>query len=172
MGVNFEMMQYNGKSDAPAGGNYVAWLLTQAAEGMGNRFRNMEGYHPLIRAHGVLAAITFLGIVPAAILITRFSSRNPYWALRLHIWMQIMTLFLTTVIFILGWFAVGPKRSLTNPHHGIGLAIYVLIIVQTFWGWLVHKTLKGKRRPHIPLNLMVRSEKPLHYPSNKKLMSM
>ena len=122
---------------------------------MGNRFKNMPGYHSLIRAHGVIAAITFLGLVPAAILIARFYSPRPYWALRLHIWLQVLTLFLSTVVFVLGWFAVGPARSLTNPHHGIGLAIYVLVIFQTFWGWLVHKREKGKRRLHIPLKLMV-----------------
>lgn len=123
--------------------------------GMGNRFRDMPGYHSLIRAHGGIAAFTFLGLVPAAILIARFYSPKPYWALRLHIWLQVLTLFLSTVVFILGWFAVGPSRSLTNPHHGIGLAIYVMVIFQTLWGWLVHKIEKGKRRLHIPLKLMV-----------------
>ncbi|EER29362.1 hypothetical protein D8B26_008163 [Coccidioides posadasii str. Silveira] len=136
MGLNFETMQYNG---------------------MGNRFRNMAGYHSLIRAHGVIAAITFLGLVPISILIARFYSRSSYWSLRLHIWMQILTLFLTTVVFVTGWFAVGPSRSLTNPHHGIGLAIYVLVISQILWGWFVHNRLKGKRRLYQPFTLMIHS---------------
>lgn len=119
----------------------------------------MAEYHPIIRAHGVIAAITFLGIVPAAILLVRFYPRLPYRILKLHIWLQVMTLFLTTVIFVLGWFAVGPKRSLTNPHHGIGLAIYVLVIAQVFWGWFVHKREKGKTRPYRPLKIMVSEEK-------------
>lgn len=129
---------------------------------MGNRFRDMPGYHSLIRAHGGIAALTFLGLVPAAILIARFYSPRPYWALRLHIWLQVLTLFLSTVVFVLGWFAVGPARSLTNPHHGIGLAIYVMVIFQTLWGYLVHKREKGKRRRHIPLKLMVGSPEPMH----------
>ncbi|DAA79756.1 TPA_exp: Uncharacterized protein A8136_0529 [Trichophyton benhamiae CBS 112371] len=133
MGLNFEAMRYNG---------------------MGNRFKNLPGYHSIIRAHGALAAITFLGLVPISILLARFYSRSPYWAIRLHIWMQILTLFLTTVVFTLGWFAVGPKRSLTNPHHGIGLAIYVMVIAQTFWGWVIHGRVKGKRRLHFSLELM------------------
>ncbi|ODH53609.1 hypothetical protein GX48_00027 [Paracoccidioides brasiliensis] len=133
MGLNFEAMRYNG---------------------MGNRFREMAGYHSLIRAHGVLAAITFLCLIPTAILMARFYSPSPYWALRYHIWLHILSLFLSTVVFALGWFAVGPRRSLTNPHHGIGLAIYVMIIVQTFWGWFVHKRTKNKRLYHIPLKLM------------------
>jgi Eukaryotic cytochrome b561 len=115
----------------------------------------MTGYHGLIRAHGILAAITFLGLVPAAIMFARFYGRSPFWALRLHIWLQILTFLLTTVLFILGFFAVGPARNLSNPHHGIGVAIYVLIIVQVFGGWMIHGKEKGKRRLHIPLKLML-----------------
>ena len=123
--------------------------------GMGNRFFTLQGYHSLVEAHGIIAAITFLGIVPTAIMLMRFLGRHPGWALRLHIWLQILTLLLTTVIFILGWFAVGPRRSLTNPHHGIGLAIYVLVIVQVFSGALVHRSEKLRRRLHKPLKLML-----------------
>lgn len=123
---------------------------------MGNRFKDLKQYHTLIRGHGVVAAITFLGIVPAAILIARFYGRNPYWALRLHIWLQVLTLLLSTVVFVLGFMAVGPERSLTNPHHGIGLAIYVLVLWQVINGWWVHKREKNKRRRHFPLKIMVR----------------
>lgn len=123
---------------------------------MGNRFREMAGYHPLIRAHGVIATIVFLGFVPTSILIIRFYSQwDRYWAFKIHVWLQVLTLFLTTVVFLLGWFAVGPNRSLTNPHHGIGLAIYVMVIFQVLWGWLVHKTENGRKRFHVPLKLMV-----------------
>ncbi|KAK2747502.1 hypothetical protein FQN57_001994 [Myotisia sp. PD_48] len=120
MGLNFEAMRYNG---------------------MGNRFRNMPGYYSLILAHGVIGAIVFLGIVPIAIFLMKYRHIlpvNEHKVARLHIWMQIMTFLLTTVVFTLGWFAVGPKRSLTNPHHGIGLAIYVLVVAQALFGWYHH----------------------------------
>lgn len=124
--------------------------------GMGNRFREMAGYHTLIIVHGVIATIVFLGLVPMSILIIRYYSRwNPYWAFKLHAWCQVLTLLLTTVVFVLGWFAVGPKRSLSNPHHGIGLAIYVMVIFQVFWGWLVHKMESKRKRHHVPLKLVV-----------------
>lgn len=122
---------------------------------MGNRFRDLTQYHLLIRGHGVVAALNFLLIVPSAIMIARFYVRSPRWALRLHIWLQILTVALTTVVFVLGWFAVGPERSLTNPHHGIGLAIYVLVLTQAIGGWWVHGREKGKRRMFNPLKLMV-----------------
>lgn len=123
---------------------------------MGNRFRNMAGYRDLIKGHGILAAITFLFIVPAAIFLARFYHRNPRMALRLHIWLQILTVMLSTAVFILGMQAVGLKRSLTNPHHGIGVALYTLILVQAFGGCIIHRREKGKERYKVPLKLMVR----------------
>jgi hypothetical protein len=123
--------------------------------GMGNRFRDVPQYHRLILGHGVIAAIVFLFIVPTAIMTLRFQARRPPWAMRLHIWLQVLTVALTTVLFVLGWFAVGPSRSLTNPHHGIGLAIYVLVLAQAIGGWYVHSREKGKVRNRLPLKLMV-----------------
>lgn len=122
---------------------------------MGNRFADLPQYHSLIRGHGVIAGITFVVIVPSAILIARFYRRRPVWALRFHIWLQIITVALTTVVFVLGWFAVGQNRSLTNPHHAIGLTLYVLVLVQALAGWFVHGREKGKPRHRIPLKLMV-----------------
>lgn len=132
--LNFATMQYNG---------------------MGNRFRELTEYHALIKGHGVLAAITFLGVVPAAVMIARFYRPNPRMAMRMHIHLQILTLFLVTIIFMLGWFAVGPERSLTNPHHDIGLTIYVLIWFQILWGWFVYRREKGKVRYKAPIRLML-----------------
>jgi len=104
---------------------------------MGNRFSTIEQYHHIVTAHGVLAAITFLFIVPAAVMIARFYTRRPGFARRYHAYLQVLVVGLTTVVFILGWFAVGPSRSLTNPHHGIGVAIYVLILLQAIGGRMV-----------------------------------
>lgn len=124
------------------------------APGMGNRFLNEAGYHSLIRGHGIVAAITFLVIVPFAIIIKRFH-RPRHLAIRYHIWLQIITLFLVTAAFILANIAVGPARSLTNPHHGIGTAIYVLILVQFIGGAWVHRREKWRKKPEIPVTAVV-----------------
>ncbi|EED17119.1 conserved hypothetical protein [Talaromyces stipitatus ATCC 10500] len=135
MGLNFDTMRYNG---------------------MGNRFRDMDGYHSMIVAHGVIATIVFLGFVPAAVMIVRYYSiYDRYWAYKYHVWLQILTLLLSTVVFVLGWFAVGPKRSLTNPHHGIGLALYVMVIFQAVWGWFSRKIERGRRHYRSPLILVL-----------------
>ncbi|RDL40740.1 uncharacterized protein BP5553_00719 [Venustampulla echinocandica] len=115
----------------------------------------MPGYHTLIKGHAVLAVITFLFIVPAAIFTARFYGRSPRWALRFHIYLQVLTVGLSTVIFTLGWFAVGQNRSLTNPHHGIGLAIYVLILVQAIGGGCIHRREKKRARRKVPIILVL-----------------
>ncbi|KAF2756520.1 hypothetical protein EJ05DRAFT_532468 [Pseudovirgaria hyperparasitica] len=134
VGLNFATMRYNG---------------------MGNRFLDMPGYHSIIKGHGIVAAITFLGVVPAAIMIAAFYHRNARMALRYHIWLQILTVLLSTVVFVLGWFAVGQARSLTNPHHGIGLTLYIFILLQATFGAWTHHREKGKDRIRIPFKLFL-----------------
>ncbi|KAF1841461.1 uncharacterized protein K460DRAFT_344255 [Cucurbitaria berberidis CBS 394.84] len=133
-GLNFETMRHNG---------------------MGNRFRNMVGYKAIITAHGILGAITFLLVIPAAIFMARFYHRNPRTALRFHIWLQILAVLLSTAAFVLGFQAVGRERSLSNPHHGIGVALYTLVMVQALTGSVIHRLEKGKERFKIPLKLMI-----------------
>ncbi len=91
-------------------------------------------------------AITFLFIVPIAVMIARFYRSRPGYAIKYHEYLQVLAVLLTTVIFVLGWFAVGPLRSLTNPHHGIGVAMYVLILLQVIGGRLVRHI---KHRPSL-----------------------
>ncbi|KAM7193272.1 cytochrome b561/ferric reductase transmembrane [Naviculisporaceae sp. PSN 640] len=128
VGLNFETMRYNG---------------------MGNRFSTLEQYHTLILGHGVLAAITFLFIVPFAVLYVRFYTRRPGYGIRYHAYLNILAVLLSTVLFILGFMAVGPSRSLTNPHHGIGVAIYVLILLQVIGGRLVKGITGRSFRVHV-----------------------
>lgn len=111
--------------------------------GMGNRFSTLTQYHSLILAHGILAAIVFLFLVPIAIFYARFYTRRPGSAIRYHAYLQILSVLLTICLFTLGWFAVGPERSLTNPHHGIGVAILTLILLQIVGGRLI-KNIRGR----------------------------
>jgi hypothetical protein len=122
---------------------------------MGNRFASLDEYHVLIQGHGILAAITFLFVLPASIMIVRFRDRNPEWGQRIHVYLNILAIFLVTIVFILGWFAVGPSRSLTNPHHGIGLTIYVLMLVQLIGGAWVRRRLRSTQPRRAPVKLML-----------------
>ncbi|KAI8628609.1 hypothetical protein F5Y19DRAFT_107105 [Xylariaceae sp. FL1651] len=125
VGLNFDTMQYNG---------------------MGNRFATLTQYHTLITGHGILAAITFLFIIPIAVMYARFHRGMKETSRRIHACLQILAVGLATVVFILGFFAVGPPRSLTNPHHGIGVAIYVMILLQAIGGRMVKNIFKRSLR--------------------------
>ncbi|KAL9044605.1 MAG: hypothetical protein Q9214_002270 [Letrouitia sp. 1 TL-2023] len=134
VGLNFATMRYNG---------------------MGNRFRELHQYHTLILAHGTIAAITFLFLIPVAVMLSRFSVRSPGRGQRYHIWLSILAVLLATVVFILGFIAVGPERSLSNPHHGIGVAIYVLMLAETFGGAWVRRKARKHRPTYQSLSYML-----------------
>lgn len=111
---------------------------------MGNRFSTLTQYHKIILAHGILGAIVFLLLAPGAIMILRFYTGRPGYALRYHARIQIVGVILLTAAFILGNIAVGPARSLTNPHHGIGVALYVLYLVQFFLSRFIFRIQKAR----------------------------
>ncbi|KOS19455.1 hypothetical protein ESCO_001255 [Escovopsis weberi] len=112
-------------------------LETLRYNGMGNRFSTVQQYHTLITAHGVLMAIVFMFLLPTSVMIVRFYSREPGYAIRYHAQLNVFSAVLLVSAFILPFFAVGQARSLTNPHHGIGVAIFTLFLVQMFIGGFV-----------------------------------
>lgn len=140
VGLNFATMRYNGELPFFVPSVCQSLILL----GMGNRFRDFDGYHNLILAHGIMAALTFLLIVPSAIMFMRYKRHRPN-AIRFHIWLQILTFLMATALIIVGFNAVGPERSLTNPHHGIGVALYVMIVFQFLGGaWIRRRDRKKK----------------------------
>ena len=109
---------------------------------MGNRFATLPQYHRIVLAHGIMGALIFLLLVPVSVMLARFYSREPGYAIVYHAQLHISSGLMLLVVFILGFFAVGPERSLTNPHHGIGVAIFVLFILQLVGGRLVRHITK------------------------------
>ncbi|KAL5612586.1 hypothetical protein BROUX41_004319 [Berkeleyomyces rouxiae] len=121
-GLNFDTMRYNG---------------------MANRFSTWSEYRRLVVAHAVLAAIVFLFLVPFAIYGTRFfrsASRGKKWHNQLLIFGSLLLL----ASFMLGFFAVGPERNLTNPHHGIGVALFVMYVCYVVGDRLVENIRKER----------------------------
>lgn len=109
---------------------------------MGNRFSTLTQYHKIILAHAIMGVMVFLFLIPFSVMTARFYSRRPGWAIKYHAQMNILAGILLLAVFILGFFAVGQERSLTNPHHGIGVAIFVLFVVQIVGGRLIRKITK------------------------------
>ncbi|KAJ4858329.1 hypothetical protein T069G_06596 [Trichoderma breve] len=115
---------------------------TMRYNGMGNRFSTLHQYHTIILAHGILATMVFLFLVPFSVMLIRFYTREPIHTIRHHARLQVFSLLLLTAAFILPFFAVGPKRALSNPHHGIGVAIYVMFVVQLVGGRIIQHITK------------------------------
>lgn len=111
---------------------------------MGNRFSTVPQYHSLILAHGLLGAFVFCIIIPISVIQARFRASPA--ARTHHAYLNIVGLLLITVVFVLGWFAVGPTRSWTNPHHAIGLTLYILFLLQAIGGRLVKNIYKRSLR--------------------------
>ncbi|KAF4466415.1 hypothetical protein FALBO_6736 [Fusarium albosuccineum] len=122
-GLNFDTMRYNG---------------------MGNRFSTLSQYHRLVAAHAVLGVIIFLFLIPFSVMTARFYAGRPGWAVKYHAQVNIFSGLLLIAVFVLGYFSVGPERSLTNPHHGIGVAIFTLFFVQLVGGRLVRSITKSR----------------------------
>ncbi|KAM0562467.1 hypothetical protein ACHAPJ_002157 [Fusarium lateritium] len=91
-----------------------------------------------------MGTIIFLFLIPFSVMTARFYSRRPGWAIKYHAQINIFAGLLLIPVFILGYFAVGPERSLTNPHHGIGVAIFTLFLIQLFGGWFVRRIVKAR----------------------------
>lgn len=91
-----------------------------------------------------MGALVFLFIIPISVMMVRFYSLHPGYAVVYHSQLAVLSGLMVLVVFILGYFAVGPERSLSNPHHGIGVAIFVLFILQLVGGRLVRHIMKGR----------------------------
>lgn len=111
---------------------------------MGNRFSTLVQYHGIVKAHAIMGAMVFLLIVPFSVMIVRFYSLHPGYAVVYHAQMQVFAALMLLVVFILGFFAVGPERNLSNPHHGIGLAIFIMFALQIIGGRLVRNIVKAR----------------------------
>src|SRR5699024_3761789 len=92
--------------------------------------------------HGIMAAIVFLLLVPVSVMMARFYSSRPGYAIAYHAQIHNFAGLMVLVVFILRLFDVGPERNLTNPHHGIGVAIFVIFILQLVGGRLVRHITK------------------------------
>lgn len=111
---------------------------------MANRFSTLTQYHTIVLAHAVMAALVFLLFIPISVMLVRFYALHPGYAVVYHSQIAIVSTLMIIAIFILGYFAVGPERSLTNPHHGIGVAIFVLFLLQVVGGRLVRHIMKAR----------------------------
>lgn len=118
---------------------------------MGSRFSTVTQYHQIVLAHGIMAAFIFLLFVPFSVFCMRFDHGRSGFGRRWHARANVFAGLMLLATFILGYFAVGPERSLSNPHHGLGVAIFLLFILQLVGGSLV-RNIKKMRSFRITLH--------------------
>ncbi|KAL8941193.1 MAG: hypothetical protein Q9211_001907 [Gyalolechia sp. 1 TL-2023] len=97
-------------------------FATTRYNGMGNRFREFNGYHNLILAHGIMAALTFLLFVPAAIMSMRFKRHRPN---ALHHWLGRTIALLGIAQVALGLTLYGSPKALFVLY---ALAVFILVL--------------------------------------------
>ncbi|KAK4140667.1 uncharacterized protein C8A04DRAFT_14724, partial [Dichotomopilus funicola] len=124
-------------------------INTMQYNGMGNRFASQERYKQLIQAHGALAAVAFLFLVPIAVMMGQFRrGRNygPRGRRQQRARLDLASVIVATATFVLCFEAVGRRRMLTNPHHIIGVALYVMLLVRFVLGacWVRPRTEGGR----------------------------
>lgn len=123
---------------------------------------SFSAHDNLALIHAVFGSILALFIVPSAILVARFRShhaltristtvtrpRHRFNWLKIHMSLNLSALLLMVVVFALGVMSVktqdeGYQFTLASggdTHHMLGLAMFVLVIVQAVLGYWAHRT--------------------------------
>jgi len=90
------------------------------------------------KAHGILAGISWSIFVPFAIMSSWYRDllNGPIW-MKLHLYLNIACAFFTTLSFIIALVAVAKSggQHFNAPHQRLGLAMFILVIVQTANGY-------------------------------------
>ncbi|KAK6338882.1 hypothetical protein TWF696_009687 [Orbilia brochopaga] len=118
----------------------------------GLQTRLPAGRRQLILIHSGFAAVAWLFLAPAAVIIARFFKsagigRHRRW-FRLHFVLQMGTVAFMVVAFLTGYYAVTPgsKYQFKNPHFQIGTAAFAAVLAQTLLGIINHFVLRPRRQ--------------------------
>lgn len=94
----------------------------------------------------MFASIAALITAPAAILIARYFRSRAWW-FKAHLILQGLTVLCVVIAFVLSAVAVssgghgtqftGPKK---DPHHDLGLSVFVLLFAEAIFGVAAHYT--------------------------------
>uniref|UniRef100_V5EUT4 Cytochrome b561 domain-containing protein n=2 Tax=Kalmanozyma brasiliensis (strain GHG001) TaxID=1365824 RepID=V5EUT4_KALBG len=126
----------SGSNGGSSGGNGTPLTPTTGAS-QSNRILNRN--NKLIIAHMVFMIIAWFLLVPAAILVGRYGRTFFKW-LPVHRNLQIAAFFSVLIAFILIIVEVGSGEHFDSTHAKLGLAIFIVMILQMVLGMIGHKT--------------------------------
>ncbi|RSH83674.1 hypothetical protein EHS25_005578 [Saitozyma podzolica] len=122
----------------------------RANVGRGEMSITFDTHDRLVVVHAVFACVAVLGTAPAAALAGRYMRRRGWFAC--HRALNTATVLLIILVFALGTAAVnsqgqgtqfsGPNRDL---HHDLGLAMFIIVVLQGISGFAASFTPKGDR---------------------------
>jgi len=126
-----------------------------------SRMLNLHDQYAI--AHATFACIAVLFTLPIALLAGRYlRSRGPVWC-RIHMIFNSITVFLIVLVFGLGMASVSTQGlgtsfegSNSDLHHQVGLAVFILVLIQAILGFVAHSLHMGHmtRKIHIPLGIV------------------
>ncbi|KAF9506810.1 hypothetical protein BS47DRAFT_1352402 [Hydnum rufescens UP504] len=124
----------------------LSMLVATAVETSGSiearQFRQIQvpSKH-LIIGHATTISIGFLILLPIGALVARYRTLNPFW-FNIHYFIQTLAALLIIIGFALGVRskkdAYDPGRGNSNIHNGLGIALFVIYIVQFGLGLVIH----------------------------------
>lgn len=91
-------------------------------------------------AHGFFATLTFAVLIPLALTAAWFRSVVPKWWIYIHVFFQCLAIFFVTIsvscafagVTMRGSGATNSSEHMTISHHWVGLATFILSVVQVF----------------------------------------
>lgn len=143
----------NGSGGSAGSGGDNGTPLTPAT-GASESNRIMNRNNKLIVAHMVFMIIAWFLLVPAAILVGRYGRTFFKW-FPVHRGLQIAAFFCVLLAFILIIVEVGSGEHFDSTHAKLGLAIFIVMILQMILGMVGHKTKRFNvsRIVHVVLGL-------------------
>jgi hypothetical protein len=139
----------------------LATSSTFAQEGMETPTTSLDlsdSYNRLVLTHLIFGVLTFLVLVPAAILVARFGRGAFKWFPH-HRNIQIVSSIFLIITYALGNVAAGPAPLAEAVHYQVGTAIFVMFWAQVALGLAAHHVSGGISRIigwlHMPLGIII-----------------
>jgi hypothetical protein len=134
----------------------AAASTVSAQDGPSNTLDLSDSNEQIILVHLIFMVVTWLVLVPAAILIARFGRTYFTWYPH-HRNIQLATIAFFIVGFSLGIAAAYPDPLNLQTHYQVGVAIFILFFFQCALGLVAHKVV-GRRwlgLIHAPVGLVL-----------------
>nr|OQO27787.1 hypothetical protein B0A51_05845 [Rachicladosporium sp. CCFEE 5018] len=104
---------------------------------------NSKSRNTVLVAHGVMASLAFLVVFPIGGILVRVANFSGLvWV---HAGLQMLAWLIYLVAFCMGVWLATNTDDIKKAHPVIGIALFLVLLVQPVLGWMHHKMFKEKR---------------------------